>query len=106
LTENRTIPATARSGLRVALIGGGRWARVHAGVLQSLEGWVDRLIWVSRHNRAALTRDPTHGENVEILDDLQEALRRKPDAAVVCTASARHAGDAMLVVRQRIPVLV
>jgi predicted dehydrogenase len=95
-------------GVSLALIGGGRWARVHAGVLCSLYPRISRLFWVSRHNlktieRAALGRE--HPQ-IELFVDIDECLRERPDAVVICTATANHARDAMRVLERGISVLV
>jgi predicted dehydrogenase len=94
-------------GLCVVLMGGGRWGRVHACVLQSLHPRMERLVWVSSHNRRALARDyGALSPRVEIVDSLDEALRHRPDAAVICTTSANHAQDASIVLGHGIPSLV
>jgi predicted dehydrogenase len=98
-----------RNGLRVALIGGGRWARVHASVLGALYPRVGRLIWVSHHNREALEQSDITAVTrpaVEIVDNLNEALTHRPDAAVICTASTSHARDALAVLERGLPALV
>jgi predicted dehydrogenase len=96
-----------QSGLCVALVGGGRWGRVHASVLQSLHPRIERLVWVSIHNRGALAQaSRASSPSVDIVDSLGDALRRRPDAAVICTASANHAQDASFVLGHGIPSLV
>jgi len=92
----------------VALIGGGRWARVHASVLQSLHPRVGRILWISRHYRHELERDFVASTEpaIEMVDSFDQALRHRPDAAVVCTASTSHAPDASLVLEHGVPVLV
>jgi hypothetical protein len=95
--------------LTVALVGGGRWGRVHASVITALHPRVERLLWVSRHNKTLIEQldmRPPHPVEVEIVPGLHDALSRKPDAVVVCTASAHHARDASTILQNGIPVLV
>ena len=86
-------------GVSFALIGGGRWARVHAGVLCSLYPRISRLLWVSRHNRKAVEDAAIEREHPEIvlLDGIDQCLRERPDAALICTTTANHARDALTV---------
>lgn len=97
-----------RQNLSVALIGGGRWARVHAAVLQGLRPPIGRLLWVSRHNRDAIGEYRTGlvEPKVEIVESLDAALSCQPNAAVICTASVNHARDALTVLNHGVPVLV
>jgi predicted dehydrogenase len=101
----KTTPGPA---LHIALIGGGRWARVHGTVLQSLYPRVSRLTWASHHNREIVEqycRNKTTPK-IEIADSLDAALSRQPDAAVICTASVDHAEGARTALEAGIPVLV
>lgn len=95
-------------GASLALIGGGRWARVHAGVLCSLYPRISRLFWVSGHNREVIERAAIGPEHPEIVlfDSIDKCLRERPDAAVICTATANHARDAIMVLEHGIPALV
>ena len=96
-------------GVSFALIGGGRWARVHAGVLCSLYPRISRLFWVSRHSRKAVEGAAIGREHPEIVlfDDIDQCLRERPDAALICTTTANHARDALTVLEHGgIPVLV
>jgi predicted dehydrogenase len=96
-------------GVSFALIGGGRWARVHAGVLCSLYPRISRLLWVSRHSRKAVEGAAIGREHPEIavFDGIDQCLRERPDAALICTTTANHARDALTVLEHRgIPVLV
>ena len=97
-----------RRGLNIALIGGGRWARVHAQVLSSLYPRISRLTWVSQYYRLlaqkAAAQFPPHLD-VEFVDFI-ELARSTPDAAVVCTSSASHAENAISVLMSGLPVLV
>ncbi|MBI3699897.1 MAG: Gfo/Idh/MocA family oxidoreductase [Afipia sp.] len=81
----------------VVLIGGGRWGRVHASNLASLLTPQDRVIWVSAHNQALLREAIAKfsgGPRFEIIDNLNDALAAKPDAALVVTAPETHAAIA------------
>jgi predicted dehydrogenase len=95
-------------GVSLALIGGGRWARVHAGVLCSLYPRISRLFWVSRHSREAIERAAIGREPPQIVlfDSIDHCLYERPDAAVICTTTANHARDAMMVLERGVPVLV
>jgi hypothetical protein len=96
-----------QSGLCIALIGGGRWARVHAGVLRSLYPRIKRLLVVSRHNRGAIELNVVStGATVVIVDTIEDAVRWAPDASVICTASVNHARDALVVLDRNVPALV
>ncbi|MBV9019076.1 MAG: Gfo/Idh/MocA family oxidoreductase, partial [Alphaproteobacteria bacterium] len=95
-------------GITLALIGGGRWARVHATVLCSLAPPIARLLWVSRHNREAIERALIAREHPQItlLDSIDEVLDQQLDAAIVCTATANHGSDALAVLESGTSVLV
>jgi hypothetical protein len=98
------------SGLTVALVGGGRWGRTHASILAQLSDRVGRVLWVSRHNGEALNafladraRAP---HRFTPLASLDAALALRPDAAIVATPAADHAGTAESLLRRDVPTLV
>ncbi|WLA54277.1 Gfo/Idh/MocA family protein [Bradyrhizobium diazoefficiens] len=98
------------SGLAVALIGGGRWGRTHASVLAQLSDRVERVLWVSRHNNDALNAflaDRMEArDRFTLLESLDDALALRPDAAIVATPAADHAGTSETLLRQGVPTLV
>src|SRR5690349_9795833 len=63
---------------RVLLVGGGRWARVHAGVLRTLLPKGGEILWVTRHNVATVgTHISAWNDDrvgARLFDDLIEAL--------------------------------
>jgi predicted dehydrogenase len=94
---------------RVVLVGGGRWGRVYAGVLQKLLPIHSEILWVSRHNRSELLADTQeyHGEAIiTVLDSVELALNRKPNAAVVVTAAHTHAAITRILLQNGIHVFV
>jgi predicted dehydrogenase len=96
-------------GLNIVLIGGGRWARVHARILSSLYPRVSRLIWISHHHRSSIESVAAkfpHDLDVQFFDSIAALKRLAPDAAVVCTSSASHAGNALSLLKLGLPVLV
>jgi predicted dehydrogenase len=101
--------AMIQHGLNIALIGGGRWARVHAQVLSSLYPRVSRLTWVSQYSRLSAQKIAAQfplGFDVQFVDSITALARSSPDAAVVCTSSANHAENAISLLTGGLPVLV
>ncbi|MET4318801.1 Gfo/Idh/MocA family oxidoreductase [Bradyrhizobium sp. RT5a] len=98
------------SGLTVALVGGGRWGRTHASILAQLSDRVGCVLWVSRHNGEALNAflaDRTGAPpRFTPLPSLDAALALRPDAAIVATPAADHAGTAESLLRGDVPTLV
>lgn len=91
------------------LIGGGRWGRVHAGVLQKLLPTHSEILWVSRHNRSELlasTHEKYSEVTVTVLDRVELALTRRPDAAIVVTAAHTHAALTRTLLQNNIHVFV
>lgn len=82
-------------GRTIALIGGGRWGRVHASNLSQLLTSRDRVVWVSRHNPdivgdaiRKLSRDD--GPAFELSTSIGSALSMGPTAALVVTSPQTH----------------
>jgi predicted dehydrogenase len=77
----------------VALVGGGRWGRVHASNLAQLLTPLDRILWVSRHNQDIL-RDVIqklrNGPQFELMANLEDALLARPETALVVTPPNTH----------------
>lgn len=91
----------------LALVGGGRWARVYLSVLATMP-LPFRIVVVARHGlpqmRAAVD---ALGCPVDILPDLDSLLAGTPPAgAIVVNAAAAHADTALRLLRARVPVLV
>lgn len=108
------------AGTCVALIGGGRWARVHASVLARMSVRVERVLWVTRHNRAALDtfleqngleqngleRNSGAAPAFDVFASLDAAIAEGPDAAIVVTAASDHASTVETLLRNAVPTLV
>lgn len=98
------------SGLTVALVGGGRWGRTHASILAQLSDRVGCVLWVSRHNGEALNAFLAERTGVPPrftpLASLDAALALRPDAAIVATPAADHAGTAESLLGRDVPTLV
>lgn len=84
----------ASDGRIIVLIGGGRWGRVHATNLSQLLTPRDRVLWVSQFNSATvadvIAKFSGGGPAFEICPTLDEALRKRPSAALVITAPDTH----------------
>lgn len=98
------------SGINLALIGGGRWARQYASVLSGCADRVGRVLWVSRFNRPALEAFAAERRDsvpkFELFASLDDALSQRPDAAIVVTGSSEHASVAERLLQAGIPALV
>ena len=98
------------SGICLALIGAGRWGRIHAGVLARFSTRIDRVLWVTRHNKPALDRClaeiPAAAPAFEWFSSLDAALAERPDAAIVVTAASDHAATVETLLRNDVPTLV
>lgn len=94
------------SGRKLALIGGGRWARVHASNLSELLTCRDDVFWVSRHNqeaiRTVIERHFSEGPRFIMYDRLDEALSAQPSAALIVNAPQMHAATAAACLRHGI----
>lgn len=108
--ETRPRPLPKFSARSVVLVGGGRWGRVHAGVLKRVLPHDGRLLWVSHHNRAELERHLADQDETEpqgsMMPDLRAAMRTKPDAAIIVTAPNTHGAVAREVLEAGVPALV
>ncbi|MEQ1863932.1 MAG: Gfo/Idh/MocA family oxidoreductase [Micropepsaceae bacterium] len=97
------------SARRVMLVGGGRWGRVHAGVLTQILPQGSEVLWVSRHNReaaASFAAGKTGQTSIAMVADIEQALKRKPDAAIIVTAAHTHAAMARAALENGVPALV
>jgi predicted dehydrogenase len=77
----------------VALVGGGRWGRVHASNLAQLLTPRDRVLWVSRHNQVILrdvVQNLPNGPQFELMTRLEDALVAGPETALVVTPPNTH----------------
>lgn len=81
-------------GQVIALVGGGRWGRVHASNLSRMLSPRDKVVWVSRFNQDALANSirtfTSGGPKFEIRSTLIDALDDRPVAAIVVTAPDTH----------------
>lgn len=89
---------------RIALVGGGRWARVYAGVLSKLPDLVGSVTVVSPRNadgmRQWLATQKLPHDVLEVLDPAGF------DAAIIVNAPADHEFSAMRFLAAGVPVLV
>jgi predicted dehydrogenase len=94
----------------VALIGGGRWGRVHASNLSRLLTARDRVVWVSRHNRdllrSTIAEFSSSGPQFDVLESLEDCFREGPRAALVITSPVSHFSIADACLRRRIHTFV
>jgi predicted dehydrogenase len=99
-----------RDGQAIALVGGGRWARVHASNLASLLTSDDRVLWVSEHNQHAVREKMVQlsnaGPKFELMTRLDDALMAQPAAALIVTAADTHAARAGACLRHGIHTFV
>jgi predicted dehydrogenase len=91
---------------RIAIIGGGRWARTLFGVTERLLSPGDRIIWHARHGAADVREIVARRPNTVFEADVDEVWRHEPTAAVIATAAGAHAGPALAALERGIPVLV
>ena len=84
----------SHDGRTIALIGGGRWGRVHASNLSQLLTQRDHVVWVSRHNqdvlRDAILKFPASGPAFELSSSIDDVLPARPTAAFVITSPHTH----------------
>jgi predicted dehydrogenase len=94
----------------IALIGGGRWARVHASNLATLLFPSDQVLWVSRHNQSqqqdVVERLPKVAPGFELLSDVEGLFEARPSAAVIVTAADTHASMARVCLERGLNVFV
>lgn len=86
----------------VAVIGGGRWARVHLSVLAASGLPIDRVTMVTRHTASTAIAAPFSVEMVASIGDLKAA----PVAAIVANAAHDHAHAAQQLLERGVHVLV
>jgi predicted dehydrogenase len=97
-------------GQTIALVGGGRWGRVHASNLALLLTSRDRVLWVTQHDqeavRKAIAQLSEAGPEFELLTHHDEVLALRPRAALIVTAPANHVAMAARYLRQGIHTFV
>jgi predicted dehydrogenase len=78
----------------IALVGGGRWGRVHASNLALLLTSSDRVLWVSQRSqgavRKAIAQFSESGPKFELMTRHDDALAERPKAALIVTAPGTH----------------
>ena len=93
----------------LALVGGGRWARVIASVLADLELPFATVVVVSRSNAAVLTQmfSASRFARFVIVPTIEEALNRFGlGAAIIANAARAHVASAERMIGAGIPVLI
>jgi predicted dehydrogenase len=100
----------SKAGRTIALIGGGRWARVHASNLSKLLTSQDCVLWVSRHNqasqRAFVDQLPQASPAFELFSSVEEAYEARPSATLVVTRPENHFADTEACLRRGIHAFV
>jgi predicted dehydrogenase len=99
------------AGACVALIGGGRWGRVHASVLGTMSPRIGRVLWVTQHNKPALDAFLAQSADAsaprfDVCTSLDAALAEGPTAAIVVTAAVDHASTTARLLGSGVPTLV
>jgi len=90
----------------VALVGGGRWARVIAGVLLEIPNVAIRVHTTSNaHGMQEWARERA-ADRIEISSAWPDAAALPPAAVIVANASHDHAGAAAAALREGLPTLV
>lgn len=91
---------------RIAVLGGGRWARVHISVLQTITEHRVEILWLTRHyaheNRTWLINNG--GYNVAIIEDEELLWALRPDAVIIATATPTHMSFLKRALDERIPL--
>ena len=93
----------------LALVGGGRWARVIASVLADLELPFATVVVVSRSNAAILTQmfSASRFARFVVVPTIEEALNRFGlGAAIIANAARAHVASAERMIGAGIPVLI
>jgi predicted dehydrogenase len=91
----------------LALVGGGRWARIYLSVLAAMP-LPFRLVVVSHHgaDRVAGTKDAA-GDLVTVVPDLDALLSStRPAGAILANAAMAHGPSALRLLEAGVPVLV
>jgi predicted dehydrogenase len=93
-------------GGTLALVGGGRWARVIASVLSGLDTPFAHVLIVSRANAGFLAQN-LPSSRFEVVPTIDEALRRfRPNAAIIANAARAHVSNAERLIAASVPVLI
>src|SRR4051812_23024329 len=93
----------------LALVGGGRWARVIASVLADLELPFATVVVVSRSNAAILTQtfSASRFARFVVVPTIEEALNQFGlGAAIIANAARAHVVSAERLIGAGIPVLI
>lgn len=95
------------AGLTIAVIGGGRWAKVLVGVLAELLSSDDRIVWVSRHNTEACLGHVREKNLTSVMTVVPEISDFSViDAALIANSTRDHARTALELLGYSIPVLI
>jgi predicted dehydrogenase len=94
---------------RIAVIGGGRWARVLTGLLCSLAPPTVRISVHSRHNAESVSvwvKSRGLEQRIEVSSEWPHLLRARSAAVIVANAARDHESAAESALFERVPVLV
>ena len=90
---------------RIAVLGGGRWARVHISVLKTITEHSVEIFWLTRHNanenRTWLNNNGSI--NAHIVEDEELLWALRPDAVIITTATPTHISLLKRALDQRVP---
>lgn len=89
----------------VAIIGGGRWARVILSVLATSDLPIDRITIVTTHN-IALVKDVVSQLHSRRPIRIGSALSDTPSAAIVANAARSHGETARCLISERVHLLI
>lgn len=90
---------------RIAVLGGGRWARVHISVLQAITERSDEILWLTRHNsHENRTWLISNGDiDADIIEDEELLWALRPDAVIIATATPTHMSLLKRALDERVP---
>jgi predicted dehydrogenase len=90
----------------VALVGGGRWARVIAGVLLEMPDVAIRIHTASNAHAMREWASARAADRIHISKAWPDATAPRPDAVIIANASHDHVSAAGAALRERLPTLV
>jgi predicted dehydrogenase len=95
--------------MKIAIIGGGRWAKTIAGVLARIPTASDNIVMYSRHHAASAAhwiKENGLEPQIRVISDWPNYLSNKPDAVIVANRVADHVAAAGAALEADVPVMV